>query len=363
MLAAIGVLMGSSLKEPRPPEWVFEKLAENVALERQISIVSNRLSQPAIVYVDEKVDRVKFHFYDLDHWTESDFGDESGIETGAKICLAEPENIFWLGYVNGLNEFILTDWQNLEQRKERVVARADRPVLGIDLAIKKEQFQPAAAYIVEGSESEEDKIYYLAPKSGLPEYDWAEELVIEGDFGENISLALDNEERPWISFYGQSGQDLKVAKRLATGGWEVETIDDQGPVGFYNDLAVGRDNSPRAAFYDLTRGGLRYGQKDEGGWITAEIDDRQKLVGWYPTLDLDYRSNPSIVYYGERDDLVKIAEKNNSDGSWEKSEVTKPGSGGKFVGFSLSADEDPLVAYFNQHTNEVYYGCRGCVED
>jgi hypothetical protein len=85
-----------------------------------------------------------------------------------------------------------------------------------------------------------------------------------GDVGINSSIAFDQNNAAWISYYSTTNQNLKVAKYVGTGGtgcasaaWTCTNVDSTGDVGLENVIAVGPDNKPWISFYDATNQNLR----------------------------------------------------------------------------------------------------------
>jgi len=76
--------------------------------------------------------------------------------------------------------------------------------------------------------------------------------------GKPNSLALDNSDNPYISYYDHHpNYDLKLAHFNGT-VWITQTVDSGGWVGQYSSLALDQAGCPHISYYDATNGDLKY---------------------------------------------------------------------------------------------------------
>jgi hypothetical protein len=62
-----------------------------------------------------------------------------------------------------------------------------------------------------------------------------------------------------LSYYNAEEGDLKYARRtLIPTGWDIQVVDRVGDVGMFSTLAVDDQNRPYIAYYDATNGDLKY---------------------------------------------------------------------------------------------------------
>jgi hypothetical protein len=80
---------------------------------------------------------------------------------------------------------------------------------------------------------------------------------ISGDYGVGTSLELNQANAPFISYYDDSNDNLKLAY-LSGAVWITQTVDSEGKVGQYNSLALDQVGCPHISYYDATNGDLKY---------------------------------------------------------------------------------------------------------
>jgi hypothetical protein len=92
---------------------------------------------------------------------------------------------------------------------------------------------------------------------------WAVEVVdaapFEGDFwteGSFTSIAVDQNNNPFISYYDNKNRDLKLAYKK-NGNWQIAIVDSVGDVGLFNSLQINRQGLPVISYHDATNASLR----------------------------------------------------------------------------------------------------------
>ena len=88
---------------------------------------------------------------------------------------------------------------------------------------------------------------------------WVMETVAsEGVTGGQPSLAINDADEYFISFYNEGTKDLMLAMKRKEAAWEVITVDAEGWVGQASSIAIGPDNRIHISYYDESNRTLRY---------------------------------------------------------------------------------------------------------
>ena len=231
---------------------------------------------------------------------------------------------------------------------------------------------------------------YFTNSTGL----WVRATVSIGYF---TSLSLDANQGVHISYYDDSGRDLKYVTN-ATGSWVTETVDSLENTGatsslaidssgkvhicywaepeeFYRgikyatnrsgswetemivvgrlpSLAVDKDDKAHISFWNsVVKEGssyntLQYATNASGSWVIETVDS---IVGRYTSLALDSSDKIHISYFGQSDDgsngrpSLKYA--TNASGSWEKETIDSSGCIGDFSSIALDSHGEVHISY------------------
>ena len=96
-----------------------------------------------------------------------------------------------------------------------------------------------------------------------------------------ISLALDDNNEPHISYCDGAKEELKYAY-LAESGWIIETVDSEGDVGFYVSLSLESCGKAHIVYYDETNEKLKYAYLSNSGWHIETVDsDKYRLFPFH----------------------------------------------------------------------------------
>ncbi len=147
----------------------------------------------------------------------------------------------------------------------------------------------------------------------------------------NVSLALDAEGSPALSYYNDRDGDLMFATFDGT-SWTIETVESEGDVGKYSSLLVdGEGRAHLSYFVDAGDGSgtIRYAVQDGQGWA---IEDVASVDSFEPR---NARRNSDLAV--DSDGGVRIAFSDTS-GVW----YGMRGAGGWEIVDVASADELPL---------------------
>lgn len=131
-----------------------------------------------------------------------------------------------------------------------------------------------------------------------------------------------------IAYYDATNRDLKHASANSSGvgGWAFDRLDSGGDVGSYCSIAARGDGVMHISYYDATHGELKCAQKFAGvGWFWLAVDNPAQNVGMYTSITFDRDGWAQIAYYDLTNDRVKRATVRGMMGTLEN--VTSAGRG------------------------------------
>ena len=196
----------------------------------------------------------------------------------------------------------------------------------------------------------------------------------EGEVGHNPSIAIDTEGDLMISYYDWTNQDLKFAicDPLASangncnqsGDWNLATVDAEGQVGRFISLAVDAQGDPAISYWDQTNGNLKLaicdvpesanGDCDQtSDWSTMTVD-AEETVGVWTSIAARGDGDLMISYWDQTRGDLKFAicdasESANGEcdqpGDWSVETVDVAGDVGRFSSIAVGIDGNPMISY------------------
>lgn len=166
------------------------------------------------------------------------------------------------------------------------------------------------------------------------------------------SLRLDNNRNLVVVF---GGRKLYHAK-YSGGKWTISEVDTSYNVGGYASVAIDDNNRPHISYYDATNGKLKYATIIEGVWKPETVSAAGAgVVGQYTSIDVDSHNRPHIVYYNATNQTLGYVYKNSS-GNWIQETISNAYMG-KYASLDMDGDK-PHVSYYNQQDNALMYAVR-----
>ncbi|MBN1483641.1 MAG: PKD domain-containing protein [Chloroflexia bacterium] len=189
------------------------------------------------------------------------------------------------------------------------------------------------------------------PKSPAWLSETVEAYVGPGTPEQRLSLALDSKGQLHLAFYDSQHQDLVYSRRDVSAGragwerglWFSRTVDWGGNVGRFASLALDDDERPHISYYDATNLDLRYAHFDGMHWIT-ETADPVGYVGGYTSLALDSSGQPHIAYYDHIESGLRYVRRFGAN--WIAEVVDDAGWLGKFPSLLLDDDDQAHISYY-----------------
>jgi hypothetical protein len=123
---------------------------------------------------------------------------------------------------------------------------------------------------------------------------WQIETVDTGNaFSTNVitSIALDSESRPFIAYQARIG--IRLASRT-TGVWIVTALNND-VYGEWLSLALDANDAPHLSYYDSFLDGQMYATRPADTWLITAVDTEFD-AGLYTSLALDKQGHPHISY-------------------------------------------------------------------
>jgi subtilisin family serine protease len=170
------------------------------------------------------------------------------------------------------------------------------------------------------------------------------------------SIAMDTGGDIHMAYFHDSGKDLMYARRAASGGWSVETVDTGDVKGYgkpsagnWNSIVVDTAGNPHISYrdgYDNTPGSLKYAVKSGNQWTIQIVDDDDRAAIGGTSLALDSLEHPHIAYHSNRAPYLRYMEWTGS--AWVNGTIdTTPGAGNWFQPRALALDssDDAHVSY------------------
>jgi len=164
----------------------------------------------------------------------------------------------------------------------------------------------------------------------------------EGPFLFYVSLVLDSQDRPCIAYFKwYTASDLKYAHWTGT-EWIIETV-DAGDAGPFCSLALDSSDRPHIAYLDWGANELKYAHWDGDEWQYEYVETGGDTC-YYISLALDSNDHPHISYQKQDDeDDLKYA---HWDGSvWQIETVDTEEEVGEFSSIAVDSNDLPHIAY------------------
>lgn len=142
---------------------------------------------------------------------------------------------------------------------------------------------------------------------------WEISIVDSQIVGGSISLALDNEGNPCITYLDGINKVLRFAT-YNLGSWNTSPIESVGMFYWDSSLVIDKNNKAHISYYNSKNDTFNYATNRTGSWEIITLDSKG-CPGFYNSIAIDKNNKVHIVYLDKLDSDLKYITDNS--GSWE----------------------------------------------
>jgi hypothetical protein len=179
-----------------------------------------------------------------------------------------------------------------------------------------------------------------------------------------VSLALDSNNRPHVSFYDCEASNLKYAYRDSSGWQDPITVDATFRSGLFSSIVIDSKDNPHISYRSgqLLAGRLMYTFFNGSKWNFIQVDP-DFWYGEHSSLALDEDDRPHIAYTSLPGKDVPTHELRVAfyDGlGWFRETVDKATDDADYTAISLKVDQNghTHVAYIDSGSDQLKYAHR-----
>lgn len=196
---------------------------------------------------------------------------------------------------------------------------------------------------------------------------WQIETVdSDGNVGRSLSLCLDDNSNPHISYHeyadGRYG-NLKYAYYNGT-SWRIERVENGGGLwdaGVDTSLALDKDGHPHISYGGHSnapklRGALKHIYHDGFTWQPIEVIDYVRYETTLSSLALDETNQAHVSYFDDANGTLKYARRSGS--AWTVDIVDEVSCEGGSTSLALDSMGRPHISYYHPYYNPHRVG--GC---
>ena len=274
--------------------WDVSVVEDGWSVGKYTSLAILPSGQPAISYYDYIDGDLEYAWFEEGQWRTTtvdsigNVGSHTSIEIlpsgRPAICyLDRTENDLKYAELVGENPSNPNDWEITIVDTDAIAGYTSLEILSTD--------HPAISY------SGVDSVKY----AWFDGNNWQIVIVDSVESG-YTSLEILQSGRPAISYFDSTNLDLKYAEAvniMRDGSliWEISVVDSEGDVGRYNSLKILPSGAPAISYYAQTGGDLKYAWYEHGSWNTSIVDSVGN-VGKYCNLAILPEDVPAANHLG-----------------------------------------------------------------
>jgi hypothetical protein len=188
---------------------------------------------------------------------------------------------------------------------------------------------------------------------------WQIDTIDAGNVGYYSSIDVDSQNRPHISYYDASNDDLKYAYWDGS-AWQIQVIDQSGDVGRWTSIAVDRNTGDvHISYCHESNRDLVYAHWDGATWDIDTVDGQGSNRGEFTSIALDSYGNPHISYVnGDVGDIL-WAYKIGGPPWWGTHLVDDDHDTGRYTSIVFDSSDYPHFSY-HDYTWSLFTNRRWC---
>jgi len=214
------------------------------------------------------------------------------------------------------------------------------------------------------------RIAFLSNGLRYAEFDgrkWNSQQIDSASLAFFLSLHLDRDDHPKISYYQRLYPDGSYALRLKYANfdgstWYTQTVDPRLGMGKFNEMALDQNGNPHIAYSDVDKFNLQYTFWNGDSWVFATPDTSTLSSGWVgvgTSIAVDKNGAPYIAYFDVNHRKLKRVSRVGDQ--WKREEVdTLVGAADRIERTSIKLDSkgDPHIAYFDGGLGVLKYASK-----
>lgn len=183
--------------------------------------------------------------------------------------------------------------------------------------------------------------------------DWHLETVDGVQASWATAIAVDSNDRPYISFQDMLLKKLKYVNRVSAGEWATRPLDNSEGSGEYQDIVIGKYDTLHLGYFDTSQSRLVYYSEglENGAAYAVIVDSTIDCQG--VSVAADETNHGHICYYDAETSEFRYA----AYASGWKVEIIDTG-GGQYPAIAVEPEGQPHVSYFDVTNGHLKYATK-----